>query len=69
MGKLKVAGQNLGRVFNFRYGRLFEPCTFFTTAKLSILIWKTRPKQLLGYLPSAVALPGPTMEPHLCILT
>ncbi len=40
---LKLAGQNLGRAFNFRHGRAFAPCTSFITQKLHNLKWKTWP--------------------------
>ncbi len=33
MGNLKLAGHNLGRVFNFRHGRAFAQSTFFVTEK------------------------------------
>ncbi len=57
MDQLKLSGQNLGRVFNFRYGRVCTTCTSYITTKQPILNWKTRPKQLLGSLPLAFALP------------
>ncbi len=57
MDKLKLAGQNLGRVFNFSCGRAFAPCTSLITTKLQNLKRKTQPKQLLGYLPLAFVLP------------
>jgi hypothetical protein len=44
MDKLKLAGQNLGRVFNFRYERKFS----FLILKLPNLKWKSWPKQRLG---------------------
>ncbi len=58
MDKLKLTGQNLGRVFHCRLG-----CTCIGHAIVHItkqlnLKLKTRPKQLLGYLPLAFALPG-----------
>ncbi len=55
--KLKLARQNLGRVYNFRCRRAFVPYTSFWTAKLPSLKWKNKPKQLLGYLPFTFALP------------
>ena len=56
--KLKLSGQNLSRVFNFRHGRVSAQCTSFTTEKLPSLKLKTRPKQLYGSLPLAFELPG-----------
>jgi hypothetical protein len=41
MDKLKLAGQNLGQVFNFRYGRAFAPSTSFIAAKQPNLKKKT----------------------------
>jgi hypothetical protein len=43
--KLKQSGQNLSQVFNFRYGRVFAPCTLFRTAKLPNSKWKAQTKQ------------------------
>jgi hypothetical protein len=57
-GQTKLAGQNLGRVFIFSKGRSFAPCTSFSLEKLPNLKWKTRPKQLLVYLPLAFMYPG-----------
>ncbi len=57
MDKLKLAEQNLGQVFNFRYGRAFAPSTSFITAKQPNLWLKTWPKQLSGPLPLASVLP------------
>ncbi len=45
-----LTGQNLGSVFNSRYGRTFVPPTSFTTAKRPNLKWIIRPRQLLGYI-------------------
>jgi hypothetical protein len=58
LDKRKIAGKSLGRVFIFSQGRSFAPCTSFSLDKLSNLKWKTRPKQLLGYLPLAFMYPG-----------
>jgi hypothetical protein len=70
MDKLKLAGQNLGRVFNFRHGHAFAPLVNGANAcpclKLKILIstkltnlkWKAQPKQLKGSLPLAFVLPN-----------
>ncbi len=60
--KLKLAGQNLDQVFNFRHGRAFAPRTSFIAAKLPNLKWKTWPKQLLGYLLWAFLLPTGTLN-------
>ncbi len=54
--KLQLAGQNLGRVFNFRYGHVCTTCASNVTTKLPNLKWKTRLKQLLVSLPLAFAL-------------
>ncbi len=62
MDKLKLTRLNLGRIFNFKYVRACVPWTSFTTAKLSNLKLKTWPKQLLGYLPLALALPSQSYE-------
>jgi hypothetical protein len=62
MDQLSSSGQNLGRVFNFRYGRMCTTCTSYITTKLSNLKWKTWPKQLLGSLPLAFALPTFNVE-------
>ncbi len=51
MDKLKLGGQNLGRIFNFGHGRAFAPGPSFIAVKQPNLKGKTRPKQLLGYLP------------------
>ncbi len=47
---LQLAGQNLGRVFNFRAGHVCTTCTSCITTKLPNLKRKTRLKQLLGSL-------------------
>jgi hypothetical protein len=49
--KLLQTGQNLGRVINFRSGPMQAVHLLCYEVKLTILILKTRPKQLLGYLP------------------
>ncbi len=56
MDKLQLTGQNLGWVFNFRSDWIFM-YLFSYEAKQPNLKLKTRPKQLLGYLPFAFALP------------
>ncbi len=58
MDKLKLAGQTLVRVFNFRQVRVFQPHTTFSAEKLASLEWKTWPKQLSGALPFALASPS-----------
>jgi hypothetical protein len=58
MDKLQLTGQNLGRVFNYTSDRMFVMHLFGYEAKLPNLKLKTRPKQLLGYLPLVFALPG-----------
>jgi hypothetical protein len=57
VGKLQLTGQNLGRVFNFRYGRVHAVHFICNGVKLHNLKLKTRPKQLLDYLPLDIALP------------
>jgi hypothetical protein len=56
--KLKLTGQNLGQVFNFRQGRTFVCYAITLITKQPTLKLKTWPKQLLGYLLLAFALPG-----------
>jgi hypothetical protein len=55
--KLKLAGQNLVQVFNFRHVRLFVQCISFRVTKLPSLKWKPRHNELLPYLPIALSLP------------
>ncbi len=50
MDKLQLTGQNLGRVFNFRYGHLHAEHFWCYQVKLPNLKLKTRHKQLLGSL-------------------
>ncbi len=57
MDKLQLTGQNLGRVFSSRRGCMCGTHLFCFEAKLPSLKLKTRPKQLLGSLPLAFALP------------
>jgi hypothetical protein len=57
MDKLKLTGQNLGQVFNFRCVHACVPGASFTSPKLSSLKLKTRAKQVLGSLQLAFALP------------
>ncbi len=59
MNKLKLTGQNLAWVFNFRSGHLHAATFWMVSVKLPNLQLKTRPKQLLGSLPLVIALPGP----------
>ncbi len=56
MDKLQLAGQNLGRVLNFRSGRLLAATFLVILVKLPNLQLKTRPKQPLGSLPLVIAL-------------
>jgi hypothetical protein len=65
MDKLKLAGQNPGRVFNFRLGRSFAPYTSFVTEKLPNSKWKTR----LGSAPLAFALPDSRLKSRLVLIT
>ncbi len=58
MDKLQLTGRNLGRVFNFRSGRVHAMHLLCYGVKLPNLKLKTRPKQLLGYLPLDIALPA-----------
>ncbi len=60
MDKLQLTGQNLGRVFNFRSGRVHAVCLLYNRVKLPILKLKTRPKQVLGSLPLHIVLPATT---------
>jgi hypothetical protein len=61
MDKLQLTGQNLGRVFNFRSGRLHDATFLVLSVKLPNLQLKTRPKQLLSSLPLVIVLPGLTI--------
>ncbi len=56
-GQLQLTGQNLGRVFNFRFVHLHAEHFRCYQVKLPNLKLKTRPKQLLGSLPLVIALP------------
>jgi hypothetical protein len=57
MDKLQLTVRNLGRVFNFRRGRLHGALVWCYRVKLPGFKLKTRPKQLLGYLPLDIVLP------------
>jgi hypothetical protein len=57
MDKLQLTGQNLGRVFNFRFGHLHDEHFWCYQVKPPNLKLKTHPKQLLGSLPLVIALP------------
>jgi len=57
MDKLQLTGQNLGRVFNFRFGHLHAKHFWCYQVKLPNLKLKTRPKQLLGSLALVIVLP------------
>jgi len=68
MDKLKLTGRALGRVFNFR-----SDCPHTMHLQTSVAIQtnlnlKTWPKQLLGYLPLVIALPGDRLTPQLFLL-
>jgi hypothetical protein len=58
MDKLKLTGQNLGRVFNsrLRRARICRARAYIT--KQPNLELKTQPKQFLGSLPLAFVLPN-----------
>jgi hypothetical protein len=58
MDKLQLTGQNLGQVFNFRYGRVHAVHLHCCGVKLPNLKLKTRPKQRLGSLPLDIMLPA-----------
>jgi hypothetical protein len=58
MDKLKLTGQNLGRVFNSRLGRACMGHAIVRITKQPNLKLKTWPRQLLGSLLLAFALPG-----------
>jgi hypothetical protein len=50
MDQVQLTGQNLGRVFNSRSGRMKVVQLLFFEAKLPNLKKKTRPKQLLNIM-------------------
>jgi hypothetical protein len=58
MDKLKLTGQALGRVFNFRSGCMNTMHLQPTVAIRPNLELKTWPKQLLDSLPLVIALPA-----------
>jgi hypothetical protein len=58
MDKLQLAGQNLGRVFNFRNGRAHAVHFHCYGVKLTNLKLKTRVKQLPGPPPLDIAPPA-----------
>ncbi len=58
MDKLKLTGQALGRVFNFRSGCMHTMHLLPSVAMQPNLELKTRPKELLGSLMLVIALPG-----------
>jgi hypothetical protein len=58
MGKLKLTGQALGRVFNFRSGCMHTMHLLPAVAIKPNLELKTQPKQLLGSLPLVIVLPA-----------
>ncbi len=57
MDKLQLTGPNQGRVFKIRNGHLHAAVFLVSSVKLPNLQLKTRPKQLLGYLPLDIMLP------------
>jgi hypothetical protein len=59
MDKLKITGQNLGQVFHCRIGFTCTGHAIIHITKQPNLKLKTWPKQLLGSLPLAFALPTP----------
>jgi len=58
MGKLQLTGQTLGRVFNSRNVCKNNNSALMLTRSKTNLKLKTQPKQLFGYLPRDIALPG-----------
>jgi hypothetical protein len=58
MEELQLTGQNLGRVFNFRFGHLLAEHFWCYQVKLPNLKLKARPKQLVGSLPLVIGPPG-----------
>jgi hypothetical protein len=58
MDKLQLTGQNLGRVFNFRNGRVHVVHFVCYEVKLTNLKLKTRAKQLSGPLLLDIAPPA-----------
>jgi len=58
MDKLNLTGRNLGRVFNSRLGHACICHAIACITRRPNLKLKTRPKQFLGSLPLAFALPG-----------
>jgi len=61
MDKLRPTGQNLGRVFYFRYGHVRAVHFLCEGVKLPNLKLKTQPKQVFGSFPLVIALPGVTL--------
>jgi hypothetical protein len=57
MDKLQLRGQNLGLVFKIRNSHLHAAVFLVSSVKLPNLQLKTRPKQLLGYLPLDITIP------------
>ncbi len=66
MDKLQLTRQNLGRVFNLRFDHLDAEHFWCYQVKLPNLNSKTWLKQLLGFLPLVIALPGITHHHHQC---
>jgi hypothetical protein len=59
MDKLQLTGRNLGRIFNFKNGRVQVLRFLCYGVKLHKFKLKTRPKQPLGYLLLDIMLPAP----------
>ncbi len=58
MDKLQLTGRALGRVFNFGSGCMHTMHLLPSVAIQPNLELKTRPKQLIGFLPLVIALPA-----------
>ncbi len=68
MDKLQSAGQSLGRVFNSKSGCMCAGHLFCYKPKQLNLKLKTWPKQLLGSLPIAYALPTMCLFPQISMM-
>ncbi len=58
---VQATGLNLGRVFNYRCGHASTQVSTCTSSKQPDLLLKTRPKQVLGHLTIAFALPAESL--------
>ncbi len=58
MDKLKLTALNLGRVFNYSFGRACMYISKYSSSKQPDLKLKTQPKPVLGSLPFAFVLPA-----------